>query len=275
MRLVPLVAFTVGCVAVPPQSEVLGRVSAAMFRDYDADPDALALQVASIDDTLAGFDLTGRVKDRSFVLPPLSPTDRGSVGGPRHASGRQVTAGVAAVSSHPVDALATTFVETDQVCINADAVGCHRRTLEEGGDCFLDGGCDELRTGNDILVQGTGVRVWLDVNVDFRWVTLPDGRSAVVSRSWMPKEAISEGGRSTWEERLGLDVFVEDLADPGQTVRWYATWTVVNLPWWLGEELYRSALVDGIEAGFRNPDAWLDGEECGAKIPETCDFPER
>ncbi|MCB9698773.1 MAG: hypothetical protein H6738_18475 [Alphaproteobacteria bacterium] len=273
MRTAFLASWVMGCVAPPPENTALGASSSALFRDFDQAPESLAATVEQLEADLAPIDPTVDWKDRQVRLPPIQPDDRSDVAGTASDPADQTTVGLPGRSSHAVAELVTTLVEQDQVCINADAVGCHRRDATTDTACFVDGTCEDLRTHNVMLVRGSGVKVWLDFEVDFRRVELSDGRTAVVGRSWMPEEATSEGGGSHWNDRLAIDVFIPDPDDDSRTIRWYGTWTAVDLPLWIGEDIYRQALAEGIEGGFVNPDRFLDGEECTADIPKTCDFP--
>lgn len=251
----------------------LGDEARQVFRDFDVDPAALPATVMRMDALLAELPLDGVQRKRSFLLPQLGPDfwedDLTLPVGIE--SQEQLAMGIGGLSRHGIDANMTAQVQQDQVCINADAVKCHDRAPVTDVDCFLDGSCDVYRTRNAIRIQTMVAKFWLDVPVDFRWVELEDGRRAVVARTWLEESTESDMGKSEWRQRFGVDLFVEDPDDAGQTRRLYATWLGGGVGG-VGTRRTASVIYSGMDDGFINPDAWLDGDECGIDTSE-CAWP--
>jgi hypothetical protein len=68
-----------------------------------------------------------------------------------------------------------------------------------------------------------------------------------------------------------VDLFIPDPDDDDRTRRWYGMWLGGDVKG-VGDNWTRKVLIDSLDEGFENPDAWLDGEECKIDSDE-CDFP--
>ncbi|MBW2253414.1 MAG: hypothetical protein JRI25_02305 [Deltaproteobacteria bacterium] len=269
--LVSAIGVSTGCYRELPEHE-LGTQSRLLFRDFDLDQTALATTVDEMDSLLGELDLEAKPRDRAFNLPTLTEEYRTDVTvAPGIDVSEQFGVGIGAISSHGVDDNMDAQTQEDQVCINADAIICHRRDFLTDVDCFLDQTCDVLRTFNVIRNKTLITKFWIEVYVDFRWVELPDGRAAVASRTWMEDPFESDGGKSVWDQRFGVDLFIPDPDDDDRARRWYGMWLGGDVKG-VGDNWTRKVLVDSLDEGFENPDAWLDGEECKIDTDE-CEFP--
>lgn len=260
-----------GCGTLPTGD--IGEESVLVFRDFDADPDALAGAIDRIDVLMDGLELEGKQRFRSFQLPRLESDDWDGLTLPTGIEAeQQLRFGTAALSRHSLEENLRAQVQEEQVCINADAVKCHRRIGQTDVDCFLDGSCDVYRTRNDIRIETVISKWWLtNLPVDYRRVELSDGRKALVARTWLEEKTLSDREKSEWTQRFGVDVFIEDPEDAGRTRRWYANWLAGDVAGmgnnWTSRVLYR-----GVDDGFENPDSWLDGDECKIDTSD-CEWP--
>ncbi|MBW2253294.1 MAG: hypothetical protein JRI25_01700 [Deltaproteobacteria bacterium] len=259
----------VGCVRDLP-GHGLGDDARLVFRDFDDDPAALPGIVDRMDAALDALDLEGKQRDRMFDLPELTADFFSDVDVPTDIdTSAQMRASLAALSRQSLDDNLAAQAEENQTCINADSVKCHERLAadETNAADFLDATDDVYRTDNTIRIQTIVLDFWLQAPVDFRRVTLPDGRAAAVSRTWLTEGFNNDGGGREWRQRFGVDLFIEDPDDSTKTRRYYATWlgpSVGGIPGWFAEPAIRSGLDDG----FTNPDDWVDDPTCDVVLSE-------
>lgn len=270
MRLLPVLAALAACSQTLPSSS-LGDDARLVFRDFDEDPKALPEVVARMDEALAALDLEGPRRDRTFDVPELTEDFFGGATVPDDLdTTAQLRMSMAALATHGLADTLSAQVEVDQTCINARAVRCQERASidDTDGACLVDGTCDVYRTLQTLRIQTLPVDFWLQAPMDFRRITLPDGREAVVSRSWLEEEYPNDNGNHSWRQRFGLDIFTEDPDDADRTRRYYATWVGPRLGGVPGYLVFR-ALLGGLEGGFTHPDAWLDDPGCDVDL-DTC-----
>jgi len=245
----------------------LGSSAVDVFRDFEEAPEALPAVLAAIDDELDGFDLTARRRKNQLALPELTIEMLGGAEVPEGIdTSSQIRVGLPALSEHSLDDNLLVQVEENQTCVNADAVKCHARRPVEGSDvaAFLDGTDEIYRTTNTLRIQTLPVDFWIEVPVDFRWVTLDDGRRAVVSRTWMAETFDNDNGRHTWKQRFGVDVFIED-EDPGRTRRFYGTWVGPARDGIVGA-ITDNVVRRGLRDGFDRPEKWLASDDRGCRV---------
>lgn len=264
-----LVALT-GCVRDLPQSD-LGDDAVALFKVFDNEPDALVDIVARMDAVLAESDLEASKKQRMFDLPELSVDDLGGADAVQGIDTKdQIRASMIGLSDNGIDDNMTVQVQQNMSCANARSVKCHERLAAEGSDAdaFLAMDADVYRTENTIRIETTALDFWIQAPVDFRWVTLDDGRRAVVGRTWIREPFANDGGGRTWNQRFGVDLFVEDPKSAKRTRRYYATWLGPSIDG-VGNLFLQPAVRKGLDDGFTRPDAWLeDGGECDIDLRE-------
>ena len=271
-RLLLLIALAGGCAPANLPKNDLGEQSRLLFRDFDTAPENLPDIVMAMEVVLDKIDLEAKKKKRTFGLPPLTEEYRADVEVPKGIGNDPLRLGVAGLSHHSIDDNISAQVEEDQVCINADSVICHSREPLSEVECFLDGSCDVYRTWNTIRIESPISNFWIEAPVDFRWVELEDGRRAVVSRTWIDESFPSDKGKSDWDQRFGVDLFLPDAKQPKQTLRWYGTWLGggvggVNNGW------VTRIIRLGLDQGIKNPDSWLDGETDCKAAKKECDWP--
>lgn len=257
-----------GCVRTLPQSS-LGNDALLVFADFDDDPQALPGVLDDMDTSLDGMDLQSGVRDRLYRLPELSEAFYGGADVPSDLdTAHQMRMSLVGLSRHSVDDNLLAQTQVNQTCINAKSVKCQERDPVQGSDagCFVAGTCDVYRTDNTIRIK-TVLNFWIQAPVDFRRVTMPDGRKAAVSRTWFEKPFTNDSGKRTWTQRFGVDVYIEDPDDASRTRRYYATWLapiVAGLP----GAIVQSALRHGLQDGFTNPDDWLDSQSCDVTLDQ-------
>lgn len=239
----------------------------AAFAAFDDDPASLPEIVARMDAELGKLDLEGPKRQRMFALPELSEAD---FGGADVLAGvntkEQMRASMVGLSTFSIDDNLLAQVQENMTCANASTVKCHERLPAEGSDpdAFLAGTDEVYRTENTLRIQTT-LDFWIQAPVDFRWVTLDDGRRAVVGRTWLRDGFANDNGKRVWKQRFGLDLFVEDGK---QTRRYYATWLGPPVKG-IGNSFLQPAIRRGLDDGFTRPDEWLeDGKQCEVSLKE-------
>lgn len=258
------------CVPELPESP-LGDAAVEAFSAFDDAPDLLPGIVGRMDAELAKLDLTASRRDRTFDLPQLSLDD---LGGADVTDGidtkDQVRASMVGLSTYSLDDNVLAQVQENMTCANARSVRCHERVAVSPSDpdAFHQGDATVFRTENTLRIQTSALDFWIQAPVDFRWVDLEDGRRAVVARTWLREPFTNDNGKRTWTQRFGLDLFVEDPKDAGQTRRYYATWLGPSASG-IGKAFLEPAVRRGLDDGFTQPDAWLDdGGTCEVSLRE-------
>lgn len=272
MRLTCSLPFLVAlCGCVPElDSHPVGDHALALFSSFDQDPDALPGHLAALDTELAGLDYEGSYKDRLFDLPEL---DAAAFAGITVAdgidTGDQMRMSLAGRSPHAIQSHIALQVERDQTCVNAESVVCHAREPDAGEDaaCFVDGTCDRYNTLNTLRIESV-LDFWVQSPASLRRVTLDDGRTAMIIRSWIREPFENDNGKRSWRQRFGLDVFIEDPDDASTTRRFYATWLGPSVNGIPGVYLQR-ALRRGLREGFTNPDTQIEDGSCEISL-DTC-----
>ena len=120
----------------------------------------------------------------------------------------------------------------DQTVVDPDDYSTFDRTFIEGGDCFGDGSCDRLVTGNDMVKTAAfNVTIPYFYFKDYQRTTYTDvdgvERPAVVSRGWIEKEGWGDDHKNGVRQSYTLDVFQE--AADGKVHRTQALWTEMVL----------------------------------------------
>lgn len=251
-----------GCVRELPASP-LGALAVELFRSFDEDPAALPALLADLDVEMDGYDLDGSRHERLVDLDPLGEADLGGASAfvdPED----QMRAGLVGRSAYPLDDNLRAQLAENFTCSNARSVRCHQRLPVGGSDsaAFLAGDADVWRGENTLRVDTVPVDFWVQAPGDFRWVELPDGRAAVVGRTWVEDSFANDGGKYAWDQRFGVDIFIAPSAVADGARRFYATWLGPYVNGFVGAFLQHSVRA-GLEDGFTRPDEWLaDGETC-------------
>lgn len=260
-----VVLVAVGCAPDLP-SHPLGDAAVEVFRAFDDDPGSLPALVAALDAQLDDFDLDARGRDNLIALPGLGVADLGGADVPAEIdTSDQFRVGLSARSSHDLADNLLAQVQENQTCINADAVKCHARRPADDTDPqdLVDGTVDVYRTDNVIRIQTLPIDFWVEAPVDFRRLTLDDGRQAAVSRTWLRQAYTNDNDRHTWSQRFGVDVFVED--PDGTTRRFYGTWVGPTVGGIVGA-ITQNVVRGGLRDGFERPDDWLDSDDRACKV---------
>ncbi|MBN2799655.1 MAG: hypothetical protein JXX28_10955 [Deltaproteobacteria bacterium] len=242
----------------------ISELSAYMFQYFDnEDADELFAAELVLEDYLAGLDLTASVNDRAVSLTPLVGESVEGITIPEGVDPNlQIPVAVSGISRHGIDAQVGLILDENQICVASDSVKYAARTFLSDAGCFGDGTCDTLSTMNEVRRETFVAKVWYDTPGDFRRLTLDDGRQVILGRSWLERQFIGDSGDTSWDQSYALDVFIEDPAASGQTLRFYAMWSSVTIPG-LGDDAYAGLVKSGVDEYYENADNMVDGEVCG------------
>lgn len=248
-----------GCKPPPEAPDDVGELMIFMVDSFLAeDDDALEVAALSMEAYLKTVDMDAALKARAISPPILPMASVESITHPDTPAADQAPVGVSALSSHSIARHIESIEDPNQVCMASNTTKYSMRTYNENLSCFLDGSCNSLDTVQEVRTESI-VKVWLDINSNYRTVTLDDGRTAMYRFEWIETTFDSDNGSASWDQRYGIDFWLPTEEDPDKTYRFYAMWSsVTGLP----EGLYLNSVEGGIDEYYTNTDNWFDGVEC-------------
>jgi hypothetical protein len=222
------VAVMMACKAPPEAPTELNELTRYLYREWEAeDPEVIAVGLRNLETFLADVDVhSSQLLERSWEVLPLQEED---VAGLVRPEGRAledlIGVSVAYGSVWPIEDHARVQTEADQTPFEPTAPEHYDRTFVEPEDpsCFLDAGCEFLRTFNDATRKNTLLTVTFELFKDFRWVELEPGRQAFVSRSWFERSWHGENENTTLWQSHSTDLWI-DQGD-GTALRFQVLWS--------------------------------------------------
>ncbi len=237
--LLPLLLGLLACkhpVEAPTEMDELSRF---LLREFEAgDPEGLTVGLDNLRPLLA------EAPEEGWSLGPLSLADLGDLVPP---AGRDPAAarGLAVVyqSPHPIaDHVALMLLEDLTPC--SPTAVTYARSFTEGQACFADGGCEFLRTVNEIYRETLLMQMGFTLYEDYRWVD-----AAVLSRDWIAESAHGDSGSNHLWQDWEVEVWLP--SEDGGTIRLWAMWTEAEYAG-VSEELAevsgRAGLISAMEA---------------------------
>ncbi len=253
----------------PPEAPVeVGELGRYLFDRFDDDdPVALEVGLANLAELLRAEDFTIDIDDRAVSMPVLRPEDLGGLALPDGTeSDDQVGIAGSAVSAFPLDDQLELILDPVQTCIESASTRWAGRTFEGDPSCFFSD-CDRLVTDNVVRRESLLARVWYDQPKVYRAFALEGEVDAIVGRAHIDRVYEGDGGSNAWRQLFQLDVFVRD----GQrTLRWFASWTEVDITG-LGDDLFANLVVAGLDEALRFGDERLGGAD--STCPHDRDAP--
>lgn len=231
MRCLMLVstALLAGCFTMPPKAPAeLDDLTRFLFREWaHEEPETLEGGLLQLETLLGGVDFSQKLFFRSFELDPFAAEDVDAVNAPDGEDPTQtIGLSVAYESKWSIDDHARLQLETDQLDVEPSAAKYTRRFNDpKDPACFLDSECGALFTDNDVTRENFIVKIEMMLHKDFKWVRMPDGRRAIVSRMWLPEVAV---GKGTMIQYYVVDVWME--RPEGKTWRYQAVYQEADLP---------------------------------------------
>jgi hypothetical protein len=247
-----LLASVTGCAAAPEAPSDLGELTLFFFSEFETGDDAyLGEALLNLEaGTLRSTDLEGELSGRQWIQPILKEEHRGGAGGPDGIDpAAQVPVTVAGRSRFPVATHAGGVLEPDQSQLEPSAPE-HDRTFPGDTACWAESSCERIDTDNLVKKSNILYTIVYETEKDFRRLTLPDGRAAMVARTWNDDVASGDEGVNSIDQNYAAEVFIEDADDPGQTLRMMAIWTSVTLAAEPTDELVRSIVGRGVSTLF-------------------------
>ncbi|MFN7144012.1 MAG: hypothetical protein ACK4YP_09565 [Myxococcota bacterium] len=254
-----ILALLVAC--TPPEEAPVEFSDAARYglQHFDDEaPDALSPPILALEEEIyASLDMTSQTSaDRALEMEVLTEEDVAGVEHPDRDPALAVPpTAVARESAFGLDDHVRIATRTDLSPMEPASPNLYARTLVDGGDCWADRGCAFLRTENRIRKENAVMNLEYDLNKDYRWVALADGREAIAARSWQKESATGESGATTFWQSFTFEIFVP--RDDGTVLRMMALWSESELSPPVSEETTALFQLTGIDDIFETHDEWL------------------
>lgn len=242
------------------------------FRGPEAD---LAYALRALQGQLEALDLdASNPVDRSVTPEPISDADVADL---EHPADRDpadaLPIAVAGRSAFGPDDAAVIQLLPDQTPVEPYSPDKFDRSFLEGGDCWVDRGCDWLLTFNDLVKKNLVMEVPYEFLKDFRWVDLnlpdpadvPEGEEAVnpgeprwafVAQSWQAESFAGDGGGTVLAQSFTVEVWLP--RDDGGTTRMNALWSETELSVAVSDDAVVATTRGGIDRNFQAQEAWLE-----------------
>lgn len=256
--------LSAGCKKPPVEAPAeLGELGRFLFANFDnEEPDELIAGIPALEKYMDEHDLTGKLDDRTYAMPPLTKDDWGTIKGPAGKNPEdQLPVAVFGLSKHKLQPNLKLTGETNHVCIESNTTVFYRRTFDTDKDCFLNGDCEFLRTSNEVRKENSLAKVWYDMYKDYRVVIDDEDREVLFARGWTEESFAADKGNNSWDQLYTLEVWVPD---GGKTKRFYAYWSEIHIAG-LGDDFVQSSVKTGIEEGYFNADQFISDRsfDCG------------
>jgi len=252
-----------GCEPPPEAPTELGDLALFFFSEFETADDAyMADALMNLEGSVfADVNLDGERAQRQWIPPILEAEHLGGAAAPPDVSpDAQLPITVAKRSTHPVQTHAIGVLEPDQSQLEPSAPE-HDRTYVSDTACWEDSSCPRIDTENLIKKSNILYTIVYDTEKDFRRLELPDGRAAMVARTWNEERAFGDEGRNSIDQNFAAEVWIESADDPDTCQRMMSVWSSVTL----GEnnpedEIIRRTIGLGLDTLFNRHDAFYDGE---------------
>jgi hypothetical protein len=211
---------------VPPANPEFSDALVFAFMSLEGPAADMAFALRQLEnETYINLDvLASKTSDRALSPDRLTEEDIGSIKHPDRAVSDAVPVAVVDVSAFaPTDHQHIQML-VDQTPLEPYSPEHYIRTFVEGEDCWIDQGCEWLRTWNDLTKENLLMTLDYVFGKDFRWIdlNLPDPatleedeeavnsgepRWAFVSRSWNEEEFSGRKENSHVHQSYTLDVW--------------------------------------------------------------------
>lgn len=239
----------------------LNDISHYLWLEWDnEDPAVLVAGIANLETWAATVPVdSDNWADRAFVIDPLPTEDANAEGltnhglDPADASGM----GEAYLSMHPPTDHAALFGLEDQRPLEPASPNSYVRTITEGDAAtFATGDSEVLVSSNAINRENFLFNVDYVLMKAWRWVTLDDGRTAVVSRSWAPDSGPVNDDGEQIRQAYSLELWIDH--EGGTSLRWLVTWQDAELG--IEQDTLNSLVGGSMNDAFEAQEEYLDGE---------------
>ena len=257
-----LVGVLGGCTPAAEAPTEFGDLSLFTFSEFESADDAYLGEALINYEASARslFDLDGDRGDRTTAQPILYPDDWGSAVGPEGVDPEaQIAITLARVSDHPVRTHASAVLLPDQSPLEPSAPE-HDRSYASDTDCWAAAECGRIDTENTIRKSNILYTIVYDTEKDFRRLTLPDGRDAMVARTWNDEVAMGENGVNSIDQNYAAEVFIETPDDSSRTLRMMSIWVSSTLSGNPDVSVQEGVLRVGLDDLFKRHDEVHSGE---------------
>ncbi len=296
MLFLALSSLLLGCKSPPQADPEFDDATRYLVRIFDTGTDAeRAYGIRQLErQSYLNMDLEASSATKRWLSPAgLTWDDVADLEHPDRDPALNLPLAVGFLSDFDVPDHGRVFYLTDMRPVEPSSPDLYDRTILDGEDCWLDHGCDALRTYNDVERKNILYTVRYDLWKDYRWIDLnlpdlssvPEGEEAVNDgdprwaiqvRSWMKTSA--EGDGATIHQSYAIEVwvprdcqgYIRDPADEnldggdwtadscgGGTMRMQALWSETELGTDVGDDVKLAATRSGIDSYYEATEDWL------------------
>jgi len=281
LTLATSLALASGCARTSPAADAeLAQATPWLFANFEGDATEIAEVLRAIEDkTYLTVELDGNEVDRSFEQDMLTLEQLSDIEHPNAGLDGMVGMSVAYLSGFEGGPHAEIVMMDSQVPVEPYSPDKYDRTFVEGESCWLDRGCETIRTENDLIKKNFLMEVPYVFFKDFRWIDISEGddpRWAVIARSYMKESATGEGGDATIVQSYSIEYTIprdgrgfrlddapegSEIAVDSQgegTLRLQSLWTETRFESIsVGEDLVKGTVRGGIDKNYDAADDFL------------------
>ena len=284
----------------------LEEAAVQAFVGFDTLPaEELTLVVGDLNTAMSGLDYTGDREARSFEIeryfgtaasaeeveavledldedqidldeegnPTLSP-ETALVGDLELPEGTtpadQLGMVVFAMSEQPLADHFALLREANTICIDSETTKYGLRDYGDDLDAFLAGTTDTLSSVTPVRKENILAKVWFLLHKKYRRVTLPDGREAMLARSWTERVYVADGGSNSWSQNFTVEAWLP-TDDDSAVKRLYGGWLDIKLG--LPKDGIRGIVLDGLAETLDWQETWMaTGENADCKLEREPDL---
>jgi len=270
-----LILTLLACRPPPEAPDAIGELGRFLFLHFDdTDPTELEAGVTNLAAALREQDFEAPINDRTFSMPVLRPQDLGALSLPAGTrADDQIGVAGSGVSAFPLEDQLELILDPVQTCIESSVTTWAGRAFIGDPSCFFDG-CDRVEAVDEVRRETGIARVWYDQPRAWRALSTassPDAIDVVLGRAHLERVFEGDGGANAYRQLFVLDGFV---ADGDRTLRWYASWSdidIVGLP----DGFLTGLVVSGLEQALDYGDELLGDEELSCPHDRGAPRPER
>lgn len=264
-------SLLLGCPRPPPDAEdQVNDAVVALWLAFDGESDDLAKAMREVEaQVYESMDVdSGSSLDRSLMVARLTDEDVAHLDHPDRPASSALPIAVAASSRFAPQAHQHIQLLGDLTAMEPYSPDLYDRTVLQGQDCWLDHGCTELRTFNELVRDNILITMPYEMYKDFRWVDLAEQgepRWAFLGRAWQVQSFTGESGASHFYASYIVELWIPrdgrgplPQSEGGGSLRLWVGWNDTDPGADFSEDQVAGTTRLGMDKTFAAYDDWLE-----------------